>query len=94
MGVAVAGQSQQGICERFRRKFAVERRSTILAQGICEFEGIELYIGVAVGEALDQGGNCLLWARGRGGDTVANVQYETPIFINKRFVGSLDYLNC
>ena len=56
----------------------MERRAAVLGQGVGELKGIELDVGVAVGEALDEGGDGLLGAGGVGGDAVADVKDVFP----------------
>lgn len=52
--VAIVGQSQQGVGEAARGELAVKRRSAVLRECIGEFECVELDIGIAVRQSLDQ----------------------------------------
>ncbi len=56
----------------------MQLRPAVLGESVGEFEGVELDVGVAVGEALDQGGDCLLRTGGGGGYLVADVEDEAP----------------
>lgn len=55
MGIAVAGEPEQGVGEGLGGEFAVERGAAVLGEGVGELEGVELDVGVAVREALDEG---------------------------------------
>lgn len=46
---------------------------------ITHLECIELHIGVAVGQALDQGLDCLLGAVGVAGHAIANLHDGAPV---------------
>lgn len=54
MGGAVGGEAQQGIGEGLGGEFAVERRSAILRQRVRQLERVQLHVGVAVRQSLDQ----------------------------------------
>lgn len=64
------GQSPQVKSYSFRSGKATE---------ITHLEGIELYVGVAVGKTLDQGLNCLLGAVGIAGHAIADLHYGAPV---------------
>ena len=89
MRVTIRREAQQRICESLRGKLAVQLGAAVLAQRIGEFERVELHVRVAVGQAFDEGGYSLRWARRRGAYAVAYVEDERPVFVDKVVGGCL-----
>lgn len=46
---------------------------------ITHLEGVELHVGVAVGQPLDEGLDCLLGAVGVAGHAIANLHDGAPV---------------
>lgn len=90
MRIAIRCQSQQRIRKSFGSKFSVECNSAVLRQRVGEFEGIELDVGVTVGESLYDGGYGLRRTRIVGGDAIAYIEDEFPVFAREILVGGLD----
>lgn len=91
MGIAVGGQAQQRVGETPAGEFAVQRRAAVLEEGVGELKSVELDVGVAVGEALDQRGYGLRGPRGGCRDSVADFEDVFPVFACEILVGRLGW---
>lgn len=68
----------------------MQRRAAVLRQSVGKFEGIELDVGVAMRQALDQGGRRLLGPGGVGRDAVADVEDVLPVLAGQVLIGGFD----
>jgi hypothetical protein len=91
VGVAIVGQAQQSISKAARGELLVHLEPAVLAEGVGEFQRVQLHICVAVRQPLDHGGHGLLCACLCRADLVAYVEYVLPILACQVFVGGLDH---
>jgi hypothetical protein len=89
VGVAVGSQTKQSVGEGAGGQLAMDGTTTVLRQGIGELERVQLDVGIAVGEALDQGSRDRLRACRRGGHAIAHIQDEGPVLRGQILVGCL-----
>lgn len=68
----------------------MERRTAILRQRVCEFEGVQLNVRVAMGQAFDQGGCRLLRPRRIGRDAVAYIEDVLPVLASQVLISRFD----
>jgi hypothetical protein len=65
--------------------------ATVLRQRICEFDGVQLDVGIAMRQPLYHGGDCLLGTSIAAADFVADIEDIFPVLGGQVLVGCFRY---